>query len=182
MLYNRTSTALGVAQPVPKASDSTYLRNAVSPTGHLDEARMTSIFSTTPLRWPGVTRGIALALLPMRRYSTCSGRASRREFWAFALLAFGVLGGCYAMMMWTYSAGWVITGMVLAALLAPVLVIPLIAVTIRRLHDIDESGWLALLVLVPLGVFVFFPLMLLPSTPGSNRFGSREPDLMQPDA
>jgi len=86
------------------------------------------------------------------------------------------------MMMWTYSAGWVITGMVLAALLAPVLVIPLIAVTIRRLHDIDESGWLALLVLVPLGVFVFFPLMLLPSTPGSNRFGSREPDLMQPDA
>ncbi len=33
MLYNRISTALGVAQPVPKASDSTYLRDAVSPTG-----------------------------------------------------------------------------------------------------------------------------------------------------
>ena len=34
----------------------------------------------------------------------------------------------------------------------------------------------------PLGVFVFFPLMLLPPTPGPNRFGARDPGLMQPDA
>ena len=143
---------------------------------------MTPMFSTAPRRLPGITRGITLALLPLRRYSTFSGRSSRREFWAFSLLAFGALGGCYGLIMWTYSAGGVIAGMVLAALLAPVLVVPLIAVTIRRLHDIDESGWLALLVLVPLGVFVFFPLMLLPPTPGSNRFGAREPVFAQPGA
>jgi len=65
--------------------------------------------------------------------------------------------------------------MTVGAVLVPLLLLPMIAVTIRRLHDIDESGWLALIVLVPLGIFVFFPLMLLPPTPGTNRFGSRAP-------
>ncbi|MBW8375259.1 DUF805 domain-containing protein [Stenotrophomonas sp.] len=137
---------------------------------------MSSIFPTDSPRLPSLIDCLGFGLLPLKRYRTFSGRASRREFWAFSLLASAALGSCYALMMWSHSAIWIQVGMSVGAVLVPLLLLPMIAVTIRRLHDIDESGWLAVIVLVPLGVFVFFPLMLLPPTPGTNRFGSRAPE------
>ena len=50
--------------------------------------------------------------------------------------------------------------------------IPGLAVAIRRLHDQDRSGWLLLLVFIPiLGWFALLVLMLLDGTRGRNRFG-----------
>ncbi|MNI89949.1 Inner membrane protein YhaI [compost metagenome] len=49
--------------------------------------------------------------------------------------------------------------------------LPMLALTVRRLHDIDESGWFVVIALVPLGVFVLFPVMLLPGSEEVNRFG-----------
>lgn len=50
--------------------------------------------------------------------------------------------------------------------------IPSLAVSVRRLHDQDRTGWLLLLWLIPfLGWFALIVLMLLDGTPGNNRFG-----------
>jgi uncharacterized membrane protein YhaH (DUF805 family) len=50
--------------------------------------------------------------------------------------------------------------------------IPTLAVSVRRLHDIDRSGWWILIGLVPLlGVIVLLVFALLEGTPGDNRYG-----------
>ena len=49
---------------------------------------------------------------------------------------------------------------------------PSIAVTVRRLHDTDRSGWWYLLLLIPvIGALVILVFMLLDSQRGGNRFG-----------
>jgi uncharacterized membrane protein YhaH (DUF805 family) len=50
--------------------------------------------------------------------------------------------------------------------------IPTLAVTVRRLHDIDRSGWWILIGLVPLiGAIVLLVFALLEGTPGDNQYG-----------
>lgn len=54
-------------------------------------------------------------------------------------------------------------------------IVPSIAVSIRRLHDTDRSGWWALVGIVPLlGAIALLVFMALPGTPGRNRFGNAE--------
>lgn len=89
------------------------------------------------------------------KYFTFSGRASRSEYWFFALLGF-IIG--------------LIPGLNLLGL---VLFIPSLAVTVRRLHDTDRSGWWMLLALIPLiGGIVLLVFMCLEGTRGPNRFGA----------
>jgi uncharacterized membrane protein YhaH (DUF805 family) len=50
--------------------------------------------------------------------------------------------------------------------------IPTLALTVRRLHDIDRTGWWILIGLVPLiGGIVLLVFALLDGTPGSNQYG-----------
>ena len=59
------------------------------------------------------------------------------------------------------------------------IIVPGIAVTVRRLHDRDMSGWFYLLVFIPyLGGLILFVITLLPGTPGENRYGD---DPINPD-
>lgn len=71
------------------------------------------------------------------------------------------------------SAG--ITALVIAGVLMLVVLIllffPQLALTVRRLHDSDKSGWWYLLSLVPFGGLVVLVFTLLPGTPGPNRYG-----------
>ena len=109
----------------------------------------------------------------LKRYAVFSGRAGRAEFWYFTLIYFvaalvlslidGILG--------TVSAR---AGMgLLSGVFALALLVPAVAVTVRRLHDSDLSGWWCLVGLVPLfGAIVLLVLMLRNSTAGANRFGS----------
>jgi uncharacterized membrane protein YhaH (DUF805 family) len=47
-----------------------------------------------------------------------------------------------------------------------------LSVGIRRLHDSDKSGWMVLLGLIPfIGAIIVIVLLVMPSTPGPNRFG-----------
>ena len=60
----------------------------------------------------------------------------------------------------------------LALLFALALVIPGLAVTVRRLHDTDRSGWTILLGLIPLiGAIMLLVFYCSEGTPGPNRFG-----------
>jgi uncharacterized membrane protein YhaH (DUF805 family) len=102
----------------------------------------------------------------LKKYAVFSGRAHRTEYWMFCLfniiIAF-VLGVAEGIV-----GGPGIVGLIysLAVLL------PSIAVTIRRLHDIDRSGWWLLIVLVPLiGPFVLLWFMVKGSSDGDNTYG-----------
>ena len=134
--------------------------------------------------------------MPFRRYAEFSGRSRRMEFWSFGLfnlVVYAIIGG---IMLGTgaslsnlsqNSADPVaaITGIffsgfgVLFALYWLATIIPTVAVTVRRLHDRDMSGWwyLGVIVLsfIPLVGFLvsiaFLVIMFLPGTPGPNRFG-----------
>ena len=106
-----------------------------------------------------------------KKYATLSGRSSRSEFWYWtlyyflclaAILAAGTLAG--------EDLVWI--GYVVFALLN---FMPSLAVTVRRLHDIDRSGWWYLLIFVPIiGPFAAILLIAwftIRGTVGENRFG-----------
>ncbi|PQZ52113.1 hypothetical protein CQ052_03960 [Ochrobactrum sp. MYb15] len=109
----------------------------------------------------------------MRNYAVFAGRASRSQYWFFSLAFFIML--VVAMVIdqavgdttRNEPAGLFTAIVYLAHLL------PAIAVTVRRLHDSDRSGWWILAGLVPLiGQIALLVFMCSSSTPGTNRFGS----------
>lgn len=109
-------------------------------------------------------------LLPLRRYAEFSGRSRRREYWMFTLfvvLVSIILTMIDMMLGLTTAAGGVLTLLFSLAVLVPSL-----AVGVRRLHDSERSGWWLLIGLVPfVGVIVLLVFMVLPGTRGANRFG-----------
>jgi len=117
-------------------------------------------------------------IIPLTRYAQFSGRASRSEFWWFQLFNLIVFMPLYVLSFIAGYTGsealaWVSIGLGVVVWLA--LLVPLVSVTIRRLHDTDLSGWWYLLMLVPFANMVVLVFMLLPGTPGGNRFGAPVP-------
>ncbi|HEX7709985.1 MAG TPA: DUF805 domain-containing protein [Sphingomonadaceae bacterium] len=120
--------------------------------------------------------------LPYKRYFDFSGRSRRMEYWMFALLwfiigvifdigVFASMPSAEAMQAGVAPAGLGI-GAVIFGIFAAASLIPAIAVTVRRLHDTDRSGWWWFIQLIPLiGAIVMLVFMLLDGTPGPNRFG-----------
>ena len=103
-----------------------------------------------------------------RRYAGFSGRASRSEFWWWALflaLVFGLFGIVYG-----YSqSSPTIAGVIWLAVGG--LVLPTLAVAVRRLHDTGRSGWWYLITIVPFGSFVLLWWFCVAGDPLPNRFG-----------
>lgn len=115
--------------------------------------------------------------MPLRRYADFSGRSRRKEYWYFHLGLIGaflvtiILFGGSGVLFDPYSAGSSVTAVVVV-IAALALIVPSLAVQVRRFHDQNLSGWWVLLGLVPyVGGLVVFVFMLLPGKPGSNRFG-----------
>lgn len=121
-------------------------------------------------------------LLPYRRYFEFSGRSRRMEYWMFTL--FGILVNAAITVVLGRTAYtsmgsfvWFDTrlnavGDIVSGLFALFSLIPSLAVLVRRLHDVDRSGWWLLLVFLPiLGWFVLFIFTCLDGTRGPNRFG-----------
>ena len=119
-----------------------------------------------------------LMFQPLRKYADFQGRARRSEYWLFYLLFIVV----YAFLL--IGAGGLgrngSAPSVLGAIVALIgglailgLFIPMLAVTVRRLHDTNRSGWWLLLSLIPvIGGLVVFVFTVLPGTQGPNTFGS----------
>jgi len=107
-----------------------------------------------------------------KKYATFSGRARRSEYWFFALfnaIASFLLGFVDGMLGLASAE----TGLgPLGGLYALIVLIPSLAVAVRRLHDTDRSGWWLLLVFIPiLGAIVLIVFFFLDSTPGNNSHG-----------
>jgi uncharacterized membrane protein YhaH (DUF805 family) len=107
----------------------------------------------------------------LRQYATFRGRARRAEYWwfvLFSMLVSLVAGIIDAVLGTTMQSGVGFVGLV--ASLA--LLLPSLAVAVRRLHDTDRSAWWLLIALVPVaGAVVLLVFMLLDGTPQSNRHG-----------
>ncbi|OSZ65814.1 DUF805 domain-containing protein [Hydrogenophaga sp. IBVHS2] len=109
----------------------------------------------------------------LKQYATFSGRARRAEYWWFvlfylvALVALTVVDR--ALGFWSADAGMgLLTGLFILGTLLPYL-----AVTTRRLHDRDKSGWWQLLNFVPLiGPLVLLVWMVRAGNTGSNSYGA----------
>ncbi len=110
----------------------------------------------------------------LSQYAVFRGRASRPQFWWFML--FCVLA---------VSLAEAIVGEGFSGLVTLALVLPTLAVTARRLHDIGRSGWWQLMVWLPVvGIFIVLYWYVQPSQVGVNRFGPdpRDRQLMPEDA
>ena len=100
-------------------------------------------------------------------YATFTGRAARSEFWYWALFAILVT-----------SAGGIIdqalidseTGLV-GPLVSLALLLPGLAMAVRRLHDIDRTGWWVLISLTIIGIILLIVWDCMKGSDGPNRFG-----------
>ena len=108
----------------------------------------------------------------LKKYAVFSGRSRRMEYWYFVLfniivsIVLGVIDGLLGTSGSSAGAG------LLSGIYSLAVLIPTLAVTVRRLHDTDRTGWWILIALVPLiGVIVLLVFAALDSTPGSNQYG-----------
>lgn len=107
----------------------------------------------------------------LRKYAVFSGRARRKEYWFFQLflLLLILLVAAVAELLGSAAEGGlsVVVGIGFLAL-----VIPSIAVTVRRLHDTGRTGWWILMGFVPfIGDIVLLIFAVLPSQEGENQYG-----------
>lgn len=109
------------------------------------------------------------------------GRASRSEWWYFSLINIGI--NILMQIIFSFLIHNGITVMLLLELLRIfnlVMLIPSIAVTIRRLHDINKNIRSLLLLLIPLvGPIWLLVLMAKDSDPGQNQYGANPKEVTQ---
>ncbi len=102
----------------------------------------------------------------LSNYAVFSGRAQRMEYWMFGLF-YTIFAIVLIIIESILGLGGQITLLYLLAML-----IPSFAVTFRRLHDTDHSGWWFFIGLVPfIGIIVIAVFMLQDSQSSENRFG-----------
>lgn len=106
----------------------------------------------------------------LKKYATFEGRARRTEYWMFALfniliaMVLGFIEGMLGLAAETDSS-------VLGALYSLGILLPSLAVGVRRLHDTNKSGWWMLLALVPLANIALFFFFIEEGSSGVNQYG-----------
>jgi uncharacterized membrane protein YhaH (DUF805 family) len=101
----------------------------------------------------------------VNQYADFNGRARRTEYWMFSLMAFifsfilGFMDGLTG--MYDEASGYGL----LSGLFSLALLLPSIAVGVRRCHDVGKSGWF---ILVPIYNFI---LMVTNGEEGENKYG-----------
>ena len=99
-------------------------------------------------------------------YANFNGRAGRKEFWMFVLfyIIFAIIASVLDVLIGTYVA--------FTLILSLALIVPSLAVTVRRLHDIGKSGLWILIDFVPLiGPIWLLILLIKEGDPGANMYG-----------
>lgn len=108
----------------------------------------------------------------LRQYADFSGRARRKEYWMFIL--FHVIFAMVAIMI-DRVLGTSIDGIgygIVYIVYILALVIPSLAVGVRRLHDVGKSGWMYLIALIPvIGAIWLLVLFCKDSQAGDNKWG-----------
>ena len=106
-------------------------------------------------------------------YANFNGRARRKEYWMFVLsymivyIAIIIIGAILSSI--SSTLGSLIYGILSLAGLA--ILIPSLAVAVRRLHDTNKSGWFLLLSLIPFVGFYVLYLLVIEGDKGSSEYG-----------
>ena len=102
----------------------------------------------------------------LEKYAQFDGRAGRGEYWWFwlanliVLIGLSILGRVTALFMIIYFV------------YAIAVLVPSLAVGVRRLHDTGKSGWFLLLALIPcIGSIIVIVFLATDTTPGQNQYG-----------
>ena len=131
----------------------------------------------------------------VRRWKDFSGRSSRKEFWMFNfwylvlvtlltaldIWVFGEAGGLVSQ-SYEFDGGATFDGGVtvevhplnFANLFTFILLLPGVAVAVRRLHDVNRSGWWCLLYPTLIGIIPLFYWFVCKSDDGENQFGAAQ--------
>lgn len=106
-----------------------------------------------------------------KKYANFKGRSPRKEYWVFFLVNLVIIfvissiERFIGMSASIYKSG-------LANLYGLAILIPSLAVSVRRLHDTNRSGWWILIGLIPfIGSVVILVFMVIDSQPGENKYG-----------
>ncbi len=152
------------------------------------------MFNTPQIPTPAGLNPAEAVKRVLSHYATFSGRASRSEYWWWTLVQFLALFVPTLVMILVNASTntapgegpvGVLVGLWLLVVVLGTLV-PTIAVNVRRLHDIGQSGWLYLLIFIPsIGGLVLLVLCALASQPVGNQYGlaprgSKPPFQLQP--
>ena len=108
----------------------------------------------------------AVTTVLTKKYADFSGRARRSEYWWFVLAEIIALSILYGLTRVSSIF------LILYFIVALALIIPGLAVTVRRLHDTGKSGWFILLGLIPfVGGIIILIFTVQEGTPGDNQYG-----------
>lgn len=140
---------------------------------------MTDIPPPPPAGYGGVPQPMANPLIGywkkvvLENYVNFTGRARRAEFWWYFLanliisIVLNIIDAAIG-----FGSGY---GGVLSAIYGLAVLLPGLAVGIRRLHDTDKSGWWLLLVFIPIvGLIVLIVFWATDGTRGANDYGMSE--------
>jgi uncharacterized membrane protein YhaH (DUF805 family) len=98
-----------------------------------------------------------------KRYAQFSGRASLEAFWMFFLVNC-LISVVFVVLEIVFQSTWKIE-----ALYSLLVFLPMLSLTVRRLHDTNRSTWWLLVVLVPaIGMVILLVLLALPSEPDNH--------------
>jgi len=101
-----------------------------------------------------------------KKYAVFKGRARRKEYWMFVLFNL-IIALVLGLIERLVGGPGILTNLYSLAVL-----IPGLAVAVRRLHDTNRSGWWILIGLVPLvGVIILIVFLVQDSRPGDNQYG-----------
>lgn len=102
-------------------------------------------------------------------YVDFDGRATRQQYWMY-ILTYIILSIAASIVLGLILGE---TGLLLVNLIGLALILPSLAIAVRRLHDVDKSGWWLLISFIPLvGQIVLLIFFIQKGTAGPNRFGA----------
>ncbi|MDH4247448.1 MAG: DUF805 domain-containing protein [Deltaproteobacteria bacterium] len=108
----------------------------------------------------------------VKKYAVFSGRSRRKEYWMFCLINTLI---SVALMVVDDTMGTALPGGSLGltgSIYSLAVLVPMIAVTVRRLHDTNRSGgWILLLFIPVLGTLALFVFMVMDGNAGDNAYG-----------
>jgi uncharacterized membrane protein YhaH (DUF805 family) len=101
----------------------------------------------------------------LNQYSDFNGRARRKEYWMFALVNFiislAIIGIDNALGLSFNYTGNISGAGVFNSIYNLLILIPSLAIAVRRLHDVGKSGWMLLIGLIPLVGAIWLLILLL---------------------
>jgi uncharacterized membrane protein YhaH (DUF805 family) len=162
------------------------VRSTVAMFGGTSALRCTGAFNRSRCHeaLTGLIKGVAMSFgqaiaSGFSNYANFSGRASWPEFWFWVLFAaFGaIVTNIIDAAIFVYHPGVSPLNSPLSNLFTLVALLPSLAVAVRRLHDIELTGWWILLLITGVGILVLIYWLYQEGTPGPNRFGADPRDV-----